>query len=293
MNRLCRGAAVPTARPRRTVRALALALGLSLTAALTATLTVIAGGTAEAGGFPPLGGSTVHPGVVLYVDNKACTANFVFRDAAGHYYIGEAAHCVASGAPAKFNGCLDPVLPLGSEIGVAGSDVKGKLAYSSWATMQKIGEKDGVVCLTNDFALVRLPDDAIKTLNPSVPYFGGPTGLAPGNAGTGDFVYSFGNSPLRYGISDLAPKRGVIVDRTDSDWTFLCYFVTPVIPGDSGSGVMDEQGRALGVASSLIFLPHPASNGVANLAKALAYAQAHSGIRGLQLVLGTETFREN
>jgi hypothetical protein len=270
------------------VRFLALALGSSLAASLS----VISSGAAQAAGFPPLGGSTVHPGVVLYVDDKACTANFVFTDAAGHYYIGEAAHCVSAGEPAKFNGCVDPVLPLGTVINVEGSDVKGTLAYSSWATMQKIGERDTTACLTNDFALIRLPDDAVSTLNPSVPYFGGPTGLAPGDAGTGDLVYAFGNSPLRYGIQDLAPKRGVILDRTDSDWTYLCYFVTPVIPGDSGSGVMDEQGRALGVASSLIFLPQPASNGVANLAKVLAYAQAHSGIKGLRLVMGTERFRE-
>lgn len=276
----------PTARPRRAARSLA----VGLAGALAVSLTVFTGGSAEARGFPPLGSSTVHPGVVLYADGKACTANFVFTDAAGHYYVGEAAHCASSGAPEKFNGCLDPVLALGTEVGVQGSAVKGKLAYSSWSTMQKIGETDGTVCLTNDFALVRLPDDVVTTLNPSVPYFGGPSGLAPGDAGTGDFVYSFGNSPLRQGIEELAPKQGVVLDRTDSDWTFLCYFLTPVIPGDSGSGVLDERGRALGVASSLNFLPHPASNGVVNLAKALAYAQAHSGIKGLRLVPGTETF---
>lgn len=276
-----------TARSRRAARSLSLALGMSLAASLVAT------GPARADGFAPLKDATVHPGVILYAEGKACTANFVFTDAAGHFYIGEAAHCMSSGEPTNFNGCIDPVLPLGTEVGIVGSDVKGKLAYSSWSTMQARKEQDGTTCSTNDFALVRLPDNVRATLNPSVPHFGGPTGLAPGGAGTGEFVYSYGNSPLRQGIAALSPKSGVVVDREDNDWTYICYFVTPIIPGDSGSGVLDESGRALGVASSLIVVPRPASNGVASLPKALAYAQAHSGIPGLRLVLGTERFRES
>lgn len=276
----------PSVRPRRVARSLALVLGVSLAASLP-----LVPGAASAGGFASSADATVHPGVVLYADGKACTANFVFTDAAGHFYLGEAAHCMSSGEPTNFNGCSDPVLPLGTEVGIAGSDVKGALAYSSWSTMQKVREPDATTCLTNDFALVRLPDEAVTTLNPSVPYFGGPTGLAPQTSGTGDFVYSYGNSPLRQGIAELSPKSGVVLDREDDDWTYFCYFVTPIIPGDSGSGVLDESGRALGVASSLVFVPYPGGNGIASLPKALAYAQAHSGIRGLQLVPGTERFR--
>ena len=242
--------------------------------------------------FAPLGAATVHPGVLLVTDGKGCTANFVFTDAAGHFYLGQAAHCASRGEPDEFDGCTDPVLPLGTEVRVVKAEMTGTLAYSSWATMQAVGESDEDSCRHNDFALVRLPDSAVGTLNPSVPVFGGPTALSPGTAGTGDLAFSYGNSPLRYGIEELSPKTGAIFKRTDEDWTFLIYFLTPVIPGDSGSGVLDEQGRALGVASSLIVLPHPGSNGVVNLAKALAYAQQHSGIKGLRLVPGTERFTE-
>jgi hypothetical protein len=171
--------------------------------------------------------------------------------------------------------------------------VKGTLAYSSWGTMQAVRESDETVCAANDFALVRLPDSAVATLNPSVPYFGGPTAMSPGTAGTGDLAFSYGNSPLRYGIQELAPKRGLVVKRTDKDWAYITYFLTPVIPGDSGSAVLDEDGRALGVASSLIVVPYPSGNGVVNLVNALAYAQQHSGIKGLRLVPGTEPFRAN
>jgi hypothetical protein len=264
---------------------------------LTASLAVIASAPVPAQAaetaFAPLSDSTVHPGVLLITEGKGCTANFVFTDAAGHFYLGQAAHCASNGEPVNFDGCKDAVNPLGTEVGIQGSEVKGSLAYSSWGTMQAVRETDDNTCRTNDFALVRLPDTAVGTLNPSVPYFGGPTALSPGTAGTGEFVFSYGNSPFRFGLQELSPKYGAILDQTDQDWTFTCYFLTPVIPGDSGSGVLDEQGRALGIASSLIFLPLPAGNGVVNLSKALAYAQQHSGISGLRLVPGTEQFREN
>ncbi len=245
---------------------------------------------AAAEDFAPSGTASVHPGVLLVTDGKGCTANFVFTDAAGHFYLGQAAHCASRGDIDEFNGCTDQVLPLGTEVAIRGSGVTGTLAYSSWAAMQAVREADENVCRTNDFALVRLPDSVVRELNPSVPYFGGPVGLSPGTAGTGDLAFAYGNAPSRLGIAELSPKRGTILKRTDEDWTYLTYFLTPVIPGDSGSGVLDEQGRALGVASSLILAPYPASNGVVSLARALAYAQRHSGIEGLRLVPGTEPF---
>ncbi|HUR74343.1 MAG TPA: trypsin-like peptidase domain-containing protein [Sporichthya sp.] len=269
---------------------LALALALGVIAAGPPPAEAVRAGSAPLA-FSPPNTATVHPGVLLITDGKGCTANFLFTDAAGHFYLGQAAHCASRGEPDNFDGCVDSVLPLGTEVGIRGSDVKGALAYSSWTTMQAVAESDEVACRANDFALVRVPDAAVGTLNPSVPYFGGPVGLSTGTGGAGDPVFSYGNTPLRYGIEELSPKYGVILKTTDEDWTCIAYFLTPVIPGDSGSGVLDEQGRALGVASSLIVLPHPGGNGVVNLGKALAYAQQHSGIKGLRLVPGTEPFR--
>jgi hypothetical protein len=273
---------MPTAPFRRAAVSLALTLGL-----------VGAGPAPHAGAaeFPTPERATVHPGVLLVTDGKGCTANFVFTDAAGHFYLGQAAHCASRGDIDEFNGCTDEVLPLGTEVAIRGSRVTGTLAYNSWTTMQAVRETDPNVCRTNDFALVRLPDSAAGQLNPSVPYFGGPTALGTEAAGIGELAYAYGNAPTRQGIAELSPKRGTVLKRTDEDWTYLTYFVTPVIPGDSGSGVLDEQGRALGVASSLVLLPYPAANGVVSLALALAYAQKHSGIKGLRLVPGTEPFR--
>ena len=267
---------------RRAGVSLALILGL-----------LASGTSAEANrsDFAPPERATIHPGVLLVTDGKGCTANFVFTDAARHFYLGQAAHCASRGDIDEFNGCTDQALPVGTEVAIRGSELTGTLAYSSWGTMQAVREADENVCRTNDFALVRLPDSAAGQLNPSVPHFGGPVALSTGTAGIGELAFAYGNAPARLGIEELSPKRGTILQRTDGDWTYLTYFMTPVIPGDSGSGVLDEEGRALGVASSLIVLPYPAANGVVSLTLALAYAQKHSGIAGLRLVPGTEPFR--
>ena len=53
---------------------------------------------------------------------------------------------------------------------------------------------------------------------------------------------------------------------------------------------MTQGGKAIGVLSTLGLAPLPASNNIGDLAKELAFAQAHSGIAGLQLVNGTEPF---
>ena len=68
------------------------------------------------------------------------------------------------------------------------------------------------------------------------------------------------------------------------------YTATPGIPGDSGSGVLDSAGRAIGTLSTLILLPYAGGNGVGDLSRELAYARAH-GVPGLRLVTGTVAFR--
>jgi hypothetical protein len=62
------------------------------------------------------------------------------------------------------------------------------------------------------------------------------------------------------------------------------------VPGDSGSGYLDSDGRAFGLLSTLNLAPLPATNGVADLASALAYANAHGGLGDIELERGTEPF---
>lgn len=281
----------PQARPK--VRRATLAAACA--AAALAVSAVPSGGAAALDTKRPpwaaVGDATLGPGVVLATGSSDCTSNFVFTDADDHVYLGQAAHCSSKDDPANFDGCKDKSLPLGSPVTVLGSNVTGKLAYNSWLTMQRRQEKNPAACLNNDFALVRLPDQVRDVVNPTVPYFGGPVGLNTAGTQQGERAYSYGNSPLRGGIGMLAPKQGTVLAQIEDGWSHLTYFVTPGVPGDSGSAVLDKDGRALGVLSSLSIAPAPGSNGVADLQRMLAYAQDFSGIPGLRLAKGTERFR--
>ena len=65
---------------------------------------------------------------------------------------------------------------------VNGASRPGTLVYSSWLTMQAQGETDADACAYNDLALVRLDPADVAKVNPSVPGFGGPTGVGGASA---------------------------------------------------------------------------------------------------------------
>jgi len=230
----------------------------------------------------------IHPGVMTFTDGAQCTANFIFRDGSSTY-IGQAAHCAGTGGATETDGCDSGSLPIGTPVEVTGATQPGTLAYSSWRTMQANGERDEDTCAYNDFALVRLAAADAGRVDPTVPGFGGPTGLAPAPTSLGADVYSYGNSSLRLGVTQLSPKYGKVVQSTGGGWSRDVYTATPGIPGDSGSGFLDSSGRAIGTLSTVALAPFPASNGVADLSHELAYAQAN-GFAGVQLVPGNQPF---
>jgi len=219
-----------------------------------------------------------------------CTSNFVYTNGSD-VYLGQAAHCAGTGEATDTDGCEAASLPLGTRVEIDGASRPGTIVYSSWLTMQGRGESDANACDFNDLALVKVDPADVSKVNPSVPGFGGPTGSAAGvaNAAT---VYSYGNSSLRGGVTALSPKQGAVVNSTGDGWSHTVYTVTPGIPGDSGSGFVDAQGRPFGTLSTLAIAPTPASNGVSNLSRELAYAQAN-GLGGLTLANGTQAFSPN
>lgn len=258
---------------------------------LLAALLVLAISPSLARAWAPIGQATVHPGVQVFTEGAQCTSNFVFQDSAG-VYLGQAAHCSGTGGQTETDGCTSGSLPLGTPVKVTGASQPGTLVYNSWLTMQAGGETDSDTCAYNDFALVRLNPADVARVNPSVPGFGGPTGVGSAS-GTGSTVYSYGNSELRGGITKLSPKQGIVVQNEGSGWSHVVVTLTPGIPGDSGSGFLNGSGAAIGVLSTLQLAPLPATNGVGDLAKELAYMQAHSGFGNVQLVRGTEAFKPN
>ncbi|MEA2330779.1 MAG: hypothetical protein QOH58_917 [Thermoleophilaceae bacterium] len=243
---------------------------------------------AAAGAWAPAGQATVHPGVQTFTAGGQCTANFIYTGG-GNTYIGQAAHCASTGAATDTDGCLAASLPLGTPVEITGASRPGTLAYSSWLTMQANGESNPDVCAYNDLALVRIDPADVPNVNPSVPGFGGPTGLG-GPSATGDDVYSYGNSSLRGGVTQLSPKRGIVVTTEGNGWSRTVYTVTPGIPGDSGSGFLNGSGQAIGTLSTVAIAPLAGSNGVADLGRELAYMRANSSLSDVQLENGTEPF---
>jgi hypothetical protein len=247
---------------------------------------------AQAEDFAQADDAAITPGVLMRtpVDENItsqCTAAFVFRgdDAT---YLGYAAHCAAQGEPMGLSGCVEPALPLGTAVEIEGNDgssTSGRLAYTSWGTMQDEGESDEALCLSNDFALVELDPADVARANPSVPVLGGPTGLDTDGTVAGEQVLGYqptqGGGTIRQGRS-LGVSRGGRTHHVDT--------VPPGRPGDSGSGYLDADGDAFGVLSTLTLNGQP-TNGLTDLANALDYANDHGGIGRLALVRGTEPFQ--
>ena len=240
--------------------------------------------------WAPADQATITPGSEMITNGAQCTANFIYTDGAD-VLIGYAAHCAGDGGEATdTNGCDAPSLPTGStQVEIEGASKPGTLVYSSWETMQRVGETDADACNYNDFALVRIDPADHDKVNPSIPHWGGPTGLSTEGIGSGETVYSYGNSSLRFGIRELSPKTGLSLGTTAGGWTHPVYTVSPGFPGDSGSALLDAEGRAAGVLSTLAIAPLAGSNNYSDLASALDYMHSNGG-PAASLAVGTEAF---
>ncbi|GAA4693015.1 hypothetical protein [Nocardioides conyzicola] len=269
---------------------------------LTAALLALSPSRAESAPvWAPADTAAIHPGTMMYTEGAQCTANFVYTDASSNVYVGYAAHCAGLGEATDTNGCQAESLPLGTPVtfNEGGSLVSegtqvgtGTLVYSSWLKEKELGTTDANTCAYNDLALVKVSAADVSKVNPSIPFWGGPTGIDTDGTAAGDRVYTYGNSSLRAGIALLSPHTGVSLgdDAADGGWSHPLYTVSPGVPGDSGSAFVSADGKAIGVLSTLGLAPLPASNNIGDLGKELAFAQQHSGISGLQLVNGTEAF---
>lgn len=244
-----------------------------------------------ASAWAPAATASIHPGVQTFTAGAQCTSNFVFQEGSS-VFLGQAAHCSGTGGQTETNGCTSGSLPLGTPIEVTAASRPGTLVYNSWLTMQANGESDPDTCAYNDLALIKLDPADVAAVNPSVPGFGGPTGVGSAG-GLGSTVYSYGNSELRGGVTKLSPKQGLVIQNEGGGWSHVVATLSPGIPGDSGSGFMNESGQAFGILSTLQLAPLAASNGVGDLGKELAYARAHSPFTGLALVPGTVAFKGN
>jgi hypothetical protein len=237
--------------------------------------------------WAPAGSATVHPGIQTITQGAQCTANFVYSDGA-NTYLGQAAHCSGTGGSTATNGCSAGSLPDGTQVDI-GTGHPATMVYNSWNAMKRVGEKNADTCQYNDIALLKLDAADVANTNPSIPFWGGPTGVNTAGTQLGDTVLSYGNSSLRGGVTTLSPKQGKSLGDSAGGWTHDVYTATPGIPGDSGSAFMDASGKALGILSTVAIAPLAGSNGVGDVAKEVAYMQAHGG-PAANIVNGTEVF---
>jgi len=133
----------------------------------------------------------------------------------------------------------------------------------------------------------------VHSTYPSIPFWGGPNGIDANGTTQGENVYSYGNSSLRGGVSQLSPKQGVSLGDDGNGWSHNVYTATPGIPGDSGSALLNSNGAALGILSTVQIAPLVGSNGVGDFNRELDYMRAHSSFDGVQLASGTQAFNGN
>ena len=235
--------------------------------------------------WAPVASATIRPGAATLTADAICTSNFVFTDSAGNVYLGQAAHCSSNEEAGSLDGCVNNSLPVGTSVRVAGAARPATLVYNSWIAMDARGESNFDQCNYNDFALVRLDPADYTSVNPTLRSTGGPTGVVANVMNQTD-VFGFGTTISQAGLAPHT-KRGVSLLQGADGLAHAVRLSPPGISGDSGSGVVDANGRAFGVLST--YSPRRGTNGVGNLSRMLDYMRA-SGGPDVTLANGTEPF---
>ena len=101
---------------------------------------------------------------------------------------------------------------------------------------------------------------------------------APG--GLGSTVYSYGNSSLRGGVTELSPKQGMVVQNRATAGATTSTRSPPASRATPAAGSSTAAAQAFGVLSTVQIAPLAGSNGVGDLPRELAYMRAHSRFTG-------------
>ena len=163
----------------------------------------------------------VRPGATVLSPTGQCTFNFMWRDQSGNRYMGTAGHCI---------------IDSGERTWAFGS---GPVARNSAG--QRVGEfVYAILSDPKDFALIRL--DAGAAASPQMCHFGGPTGQNDDFTTNRVVINHFGQG---LGFGPTVPARTAVANNmTDPDHV---HANGAAIFGDSGSGAISADGRALGV----------------------------------------------
>jgi hypothetical protein len=170
----------------------------------------------------------VRPGAIVQSDAGQCTFNFLFQASDGRRYIGTAGHCILGESPVGGDGGEESWAPgTGPEARDASDQRIGEFAYA-------------ILEDPKDFALIRV--DAGVATSPQMCHFGGPTGVNADMPSSLVTLQHYGNG---VGVGSVLPARTAFAfGMPDPDHVFA---EGAVVPGDSGSGIVSDDGRAVGV----------------------------------------------
>jgi hypothetical protein len=170
----------------------------------------------------------VRPGAIVQSDVGQCTFNFLFDASDARTYIGTAGHCILGESP-----------------------VGGDVGESSWPPGQGPAARDAAGTRIGEFAYAILQDPkdfALIRLDPGVAasaqmcHFGGPTSATTMITSDPVVLHHYGNGVA---IGTVLPARtGVALGMPDPNHVFA---ELAALPGDSGSGVIDDEGAAIRV----------------------------------------------
>ncbi len=165
------------------------------------------------------------------ISPAGCTMNFVFRQS-GAFAIGTAGHCVERTGEHVILLTLAP-----------GTENPVLVDIGTVITRHDNGVGD-------DFALVEIRSEMAEHVNPSMTYFGGPTGN--GSPESGDIVEHAGHG-LVIGTGGT-PRAGVVAYRGPGEEQRSDAFSWggAASPGDSGSPVRLADGTAAGDLTHLV-----------------------------------------
>jgi hypothetical protein len=186
------------------------------------------------------GGNTcpgVRPGGVHWTPLGQCTFNFAFKGSNGDRYIGSAGHCFLE-EPGEFVGTGQE----GPDVLDSDHNNIGDLAYAV------LGNHPQDV----DFALVRIKPGV--TARAAMCFFGGPTGLNDDITTDPVVLKWFGNGGYigwePSTNTNTLPSRWAVATEGLPDPNFV-EATGAAFFGDSGSAVISDDGRAVGVAVTL------------------------------------------
>lgn len=164
----------------------------------------------------------IRPGAWINMGASYCTASFVVEDEFGRLYLTTSGHCTQS------NGQRAEILHNTPIAGAAEWEEFGTV-IARWPSGQ-------------DAALIRIDEDWYDRVNPSMPGWGGPTGVAkspPTDA------YHYGWGWVTWQEHNTRCRTATTMSWGSSVWWIQTE--TYGGGGDSGSGVMNAQGEAMGI----------------------------------------------